>query len=90
MKYNNKLAYQIIDTESELKDFANALENEETVAVDLEADSMYHFKEKVCLLQIAAKQTNIIIDPLQIKDLSPLQPIFFRHDIRENLSRGRL
>ncbi|QTA93081.1 ribonuclease D [Desulfonema magnum] len=83
MKDNNKLAYQIINTESELRELATALEKEKTVAVDLEADSMYHFKEKVCLLQIAAKQANIIIDPLQINDLSPLKPIFFRHDIRK-------
>ncbi|RLC09694.1 MAG: ribonuclease D, partial [Deltaproteobacteria bacterium] len=83
IKYGNRLGYQIIDTESALKDFARILEKEKTVAVDLEADSMYHFREKVCLIQIATKRKNVIIDPLQLDDLSPLAPFFFRHDIKK-------
>lgn len=46
------------------------------VAVDLEADSMYHFEEKVCLLQMATDKSCFIIDPLALPDLSPLEPIF--------------
>ena len=42
---------------------------------------MYHFKEKVCLIQIAAENNNVVIDPLAVKDLSPLKPIFKRRDI---------
>jgi ribonuclease D len=44
---------------------------------------MYHFKEKVCLIQIAAHNINVVIDPLVVKDLSPLKPIFKRRDIRK-------
>jgi len=75
--------YQMIDTDAELQDFSKTLEGEKAVAVDLEADSMYHFKEKVCLLQIATNEANVIIDPLQVKDLSPLETFFSRHDIRK-------
>ncbi len=46
------------------------------VAVDLEADSMYHFTEKVCLLQMAADNSCFIIDPLALTDLSALAPLF--------------
>ncbi len=46
------------------------------VAVDLEADSMYHFTEKVCLLQMAANRSCFIIDPLALTDLSALAPLF--------------
>jgi ribonuclease D len=42
---------------------------------------MYHFKEKVCLIQMAATNINVVIDPLVVKDLSPLKPIFKRGDI---------
>ncbi|OQX07846.1 MAG: hypothetical protein BWK80_48980 [Desulfobacteraceae bacterium IS3] len=73
----------MIDTDAELQDFSKTLEGEKAVAVDLEADSMYHFKEKVCLLQIATNEANVIIDPLQVKDLSPLETFFSRHDIRK-------
>jgi len=41
---------------------------------------MFHYKEKVCLIQIASSRFNLVIDPLSIKDLSPLDPIF--HNIK--------
>ncbi|MCP4348425.1 MAG: ribonuclease D [Desulfobacterales bacterium] len=82
---NNKdnLYYQIIDTEPGLEDFTRTLQTEKAVAVDLEADSMYHFKEKVCLVQLATEKTNVIIDSLQVSDLSPLESFFLRHDIKK-------
>ncbi|NOY69093.1 MAG: ribonuclease D [Deltaproteobacteria bacterium] len=46
------------------------------VAVDLEADSMYHFTEKICLIQTACENGCYIIDPLSIEDISPLGPVF--------------
>jgi ribonuclease D len=49
--------------------------------VDLEADSMYHFREKVCLVQMAAGDTSVVIDPLALPDLSVLAPLFARRDI---------
>ena len=76
MNYNNKISYQVVKTTFELKEFATFLCSKKKVAVDLEADSMYHFKEKVCLLQISANGVNTIVDPLAVKDLSPLNPMF--------------
>ncbi len=69
-------AYIMIQTTRELESFVSAIENETAVGVDLEADSMYHFKEKVCLIQMATKSTNVVIDPLAIEDLSVLKPLF--------------
>ena len=42
---------------------------------------MYHFREKVCLIQIATRHTSAVIDPLQINNLSVLKPVFKRTDI---------
>jgi ribonuclease D len=83
MKETTGITYKMINTESELENFGRAIENEKAIGVDLEADSMYHFKEKVCLIQIAAHNINVVIDPLVVKDLSPLKPIFKRRDIRK-------
>ena len=83
MKNYDSLNYQIIDTPSKLEDVALLLKKEKTIAVDLEADSMFHFKEKVCLVQIAAKRINVVIDTLQIKDLSLLKPFFENRDIKK-------
>jgi ribonuclease D len=65
-----------VETFSGLKDALAVLKHKTMIGVDLEGDSMFHFKEKVCLLQIATADTVFIIDPLSVKDLSPLQAIF--------------
>ncbi len=75
--------YRIIDTPAELKKAAGRFEREKAVAVDLEADSMYHYKEKVCLVQIAKEKSSVMVDPLMIKDLSPLKPLFSNPGIRK-------
>ena len=75
--------YQIIDTVTGLEKIVKSFEREKAIAVDLEADSMFHFKEKVCLIQVAAKNRSIVIDPLQIKDLSSLKSIFAGHHIQK-------
>ncbi len=77
--------YRIIDTFAGLKDIANVFLKESMIAVDLEADSMYHFQEKVCLMQMATRSITVIIDPLQIRDLSVLKPIFAGHRIKKVL-----
>ena len=81
MNETTDITYKMINTRNELENFVGTIENEKAVGVDLEADSMYHFKEKVCLIQMAATNINVLIDPLVVKDLSPLKPIFKRGDI---------
>jgi len=72
--------YKIIDTFDALKNLARSIESEKIIGVDLEADSMYHFKEKVCLIQMATRSINVVIDPLMVDDLSPLKTIFKKRD----------
>lgn len=42
----------------------------ESVAIDTEADSLYHYYHKVCLIQITLDDQNYIIDPLSDVDLT--------------------
>jgi len=74
---------QIIDKTIDLQKMIRSVEKEKVVAVDLEADSMYHYKEKVCLIQIAIEKASFVVDPLAIKDLAPLKPIFSNPDIKK-------
>ncbi|MGB2687682.1 MAG: HRDC domain-containing protein [Desulfobacterales bacterium] len=74
---------QIIDKAIDLEKMVRSVEKEKAVAVDLEADSMYHYQEKVCLIQIATEKISVVIDPLAIKDLSPLKPFFSNPDIQK-------
>ena len=64
-------------------DVAAALAADPVVAVDLEADSMYHFREKVCLLQLSGSAGSFVIDVLSVTDLSPLREIFESSRIRK-------
>jgi len=70
----------LIESHRELKEAVKGIETEKRVGFDLEADSMYHFSEKVCLLQVASKNTAFAIDTLKLKDLSLLKPLFLRMD----------
>ena len=75
--------HKIIDTFDALENLVETIGNEKAIGVDQEADSMYHFQEKVCLIQIASRRTNVVIDPLMIKDLSPLKPLFKKPEIQK-------
>lgn len=45
------------------------------LAIDLEANSMFAYRERVCLIQISTETTDYIIDPTQPIDLSGLGEI---------------
>ena len=66
----------ILTATAEVADFAAELAGHETVAVDLEADSMHNYQEKVCLLQFTTPQRTVLIDPLAVNNLDPLKPMF--------------
>jgi len=73
----------LIENDADLHKIALELQKEPAIGVDLEADSMFHYQERVCLLQISTQALNIVIDPLPVKDFSPLAPIFADARIRK-------
>lgn len=40
------------------------LQQESRLALDIEADSLYVYREKVCLIQISTDEKDYIVDPL--------------------------
>ena len=73
--------YDYIDTPEALAAYIQSIDNAKIVAVDTEGDSMYHYQERVCLIQMSAQGRSAVIDPLSIQDLSILKPLFSDHDI---------
>lgn len=71
-----QISYSLVENHSDLSRLTDELIKEDAIGVDLEADSLFHYQEKVCLLQISTPHKNILIDPLSIKNLSPIAPIF--------------
>lgn len=61
-----------IETEASLVDLLSRLEQAQRIALDTEADSLHHYFEKVCLIQLSAGEENFIVDPLCGMDLTPL------------------
>ncbi len=45
------------------------------LAIDIEADSLYHYYEKVCLIQISTESDTYILDPLAINRVGELAPL---------------
>lgn len=65
----------MISTTAQLEDFLASCEKkagEKICAIDTEADSLHRHKESLCLIQFTAGDDCVLIDPLAIKDLSPL------------------
>ncbi len=79
----NRVSYEWIETLPRLQEVARTLAQVKIIGVDLEADSLYHYFEKVCLLQIVTESDSYILDPLALRDLSALRPIFSNPDIRK-------
>lgn len=66
-----------IRTLDELEAFAQGLAGVRALALDSESDSLHHYKEKVCLVQIATDRGDaVLVDPLMVQDLTPLAPVF--------------
>lgn len=83
MRQDAEFQFEFVDTPSGLEVILKALRGADAIAVDLEADSMFHFKEKVCLIQIASLDHLFIVDPIRVKDLSILKPLFGNHRIKK-------
>ena len=79
----NIFSYQWIETLPRMEEAARILGQAKIIGVDLEADSMYHYFEKVCLLQIATESATYVMDPLALRDLSALRPVFSNPRIRK-------
>lgn len=62
---------------------AEELQRETVIAVDLEADSMHCYREKVCLLQFTTPARTVLLDPLAVADLSPLAPVLADPEVRK-------
>lgn len=79
----SEVHFTLIENDADLKNLITALKKERSVAFDLEADSMFRFKERVCLVQVAIPNRIFLIDPLKLSNLKPLQSIFSDSSIQK-------
>ena len=78
--------FERIENASDLDALAHDLLSEPVLAVDTEADSFYHYFDKVCLVQIGTKDRTFLVDPLAMggsAELAPLGPVFASEKVRK-------
>lgn len=62
--------FNYVDTDDGLRALVARMKPVERIALDTEADSLHHYFEKVCLLQLTLDDEHYIVDPLCGLDLS--------------------
>jgi ribonuclease D len=77
--------YPLLGTVDAVEELARKLSREKVVAVDTEADSFFHYQDKLCLLQLSARSGTWLVDPLALPEhgLKPLEPVFADPEIRK-------
>lgn len=77
------LAYHLITTAPALEDLITHLNLEKRFAVDLEADSLFHYQEKICLIQISTERATFIVDPLSLSHIGDFQAVMANDQIQK-------
>lgn len=61
---------------SGLTALAHELAQEPAIGVDTESNSLFAYRERVCLIQFSTQERDYIVDPLVLSDLNMLAPLF--------------
>ncbi len=72
-----------IETPTALSKLADALVVEPRLAVDTESNSLHAYREQLCLIQFSTPQTDYLVDPLALKDIASLRPIFANPEVEK-------
>ncbi len=77
-----------VDSSEGLKQVLPSLQTAPLLGVDTESNSLYVFREQVCLIQISNASTDYIFDPILISDLAPLGGVFTDPKIKKIFHGG--
>jgi ribonuclease D len=72
-----------INQPAALDALAKTLLGETCIAVDTESNSLYAYREQVCLIQFSTRQRDYLVDPLALDDLSALGDAFCSEEIEK-------
>ena len=65
-----------VDTPSKFEKMVPALMKEPIVAIDTESNSLFAYRERVCLIQFSIPGRDYLLDPLALDDITALSPLF--------------
>jgi len=75
--------YTLVSTSESFQKTLECLIQSPRLGIDIEADSLYHYFEKVCLIQISSDSDTYIIDPLAIKEIGDLAPLMSNRGVEK-------
>src|SRR4051812_18327849 len=67
---------------------ADHLSRSPRLALDIESNGFYAYREKVCLLQISSTTEDFVVDPIAFADLSCLGPLLRDPNIEKIFHAG--
>jgi ribonuclease D len=69
---------RLITQRADLQELILRLLDQARIAVDTESNSLFAYRERVCLIQFSTPESDYLVDPLADLELAPLEPIFSR------------
>lgn len=67
---------RLVNSQETLSHLVADLKNQTSIAIDTESNSLHSYQERVCLIQISTPETDYLIDPFPIQDMSALGEVF--------------
>ena len=64
--------HELVETTDQLARAAHVLSTSASVAVDLEANGFFRYREQICLVQLASPDAVYLVDPLAVGDVARL------------------
>lgn len=76
------MQYTFIDKQADFNALCLKLAGHKYVSIDTESNSLYAYREKLCLLQLTSEHINAIVDTLAV-DIKPILPVFANPEIEK-------
>lgn len=73
----------LVDRPQVFEQMMQDLSRQKFLAVDTESNSLYVYQEQVCLIQFSTEKVDYLVDPISLKDISPLGDLFANPDIEK-------
>ena len=77
----------VVDNERALQALLGQLAEARLVGVDTESNSLYRYRERVCLIQLSTQEADYVVDPLAL-DVRPLGELFASADVEKVFHAG--
>jgi ribonuclease D len=81
--------YRFLQHTADIRAYLSSLAVHDAIAMDLEADSLYSYPERVCLMQVSTPDENVILDSLRASEgMRAFSPVLADQQILKVLHGG--